>query len=375
MLLMLVVLGASTVSSIKSSSVLSNAPSTDVQCPLASELYETFGAQLDWSPSPPEHNCSQTACSWEGISCDSSGFITSIIIRQPVVGHFPSRITLAPQLQTISFAAFSNLQNSSIPESICQNSMLGVLQAPSCELSGSLFPCLFQYNMLSVILPGNHLEGVIPPLSSRLFLVSLSQNRLSGPFPFSYLNATSLLFFDISHNQLGGPLPESFDLYSNDQEQQLFLNNNRFTGAYPEMLPFSGLGQRAENPSYLSSSSLTIDLRNNLFDCPPPPGCGLYCLPCVDQLSSTAPLVGGLTALVVTLSLALLSVLVLAGWTRRREVRRERSCGSHSSSAETAHTTTTTTTATATTTETTPLLQVREDCGLIPLMDECSPDG
>jgi len=202
----------------------------------------------------------------------------------------------------------------------------------------------------------------------------LARNQLTGSFPETFSNATSLIFLDVSYNMLEGPLPASLGQDVILNAKQLFVNNNRLTGGYPTGL--SALyGTVTYEPYGASSSNLALDLRNNLFDCPPPPGCGLYCLPCVDQLSSTAPLVGGLTALVVTLSLALLSVLVLAGWTRRREVRRERSCGSHSSSAETAHTTTTTTTATATTTETTPLLQVREDCGLIPLMDECSPDG
>lgn len=96
----------------------------------------------------------------------------------------------------------------SLPPSLI-NTTVNDLYAPSCNLSGSIPPELFQLPYLrNLDLSGNQLTGKLPPFGALPYLtfLDLRNNQLSGTIPASYANLTKL--------------------------QQLYLQDNAFAPSY-----------------------------------------------------------------------------------------------------------------------------------------------
>ncbi|CAN6483279.1 unnamed protein product [Victoria cruziana] len=103
-------------------------------------------------------------------------------------------------------------------------------------------------------LPGVGLSGSLPPNTlsrlTKLQILSLRSNSISGPFPNDFLNLTSLVSLHLQDNNFSGPLPSDFSPW----KKMVFLNlsNNSFDGSIPYSL---------SNLTQLTG----LDLENNLL--------------------------------------------------------------------------------------------------------------
>ncbi|KAL6012779.1 hypothetical protein ACLOJK_003268 [Asimina triloba] len=125
---------------------------------------------------------------------------------------------------------------------------LKYLGMSGCNL-GPYFPAWIrtQKNLRYLNLRHTGISGTIPDwfkeITSRLHLLRLSDNRISGEIPRS-LNFNTYSTVYLSNNQLGGPFPfSSFNFGSLD------LSNNNFSGPIPQ-----DIGETFPDPKYLSLS-------------------------------------------------------------------------------------------------------------------------
>ncbi|XP_047325361.1 receptor-like protein kinase HSL1 [Impatiens glandulifera] len=224
-----------------------------------------------------------TACNWEGITCDpSTGSVTAVNLSNTnIAGLFPSVVCRLSSLTILSFS--NNFINSTLPElsacislehlNLADNLLSGSLPSSLADLpnlkyldlSGNNFsgdiPASFgHFQKLEVIsLVQNLLDGTIPPFLgniSTLKQLNLSYNpfapgsippeigiltnleilwltdcNLVGPIPDSLGRLTRLVDLDLASNRLNGPIPSSFTWLTSVIQIELY--NNSLTGQLP----------------------------------------------------------------------------------------------------------------------------------------------
>ncbi|PHT96558.1 hypothetical protein BC332_34517 [Capsicum chinense] len=211
---------------------------------------------------------------------------------------FPIWIRYLTKLQTLTFrrAGFSDI----LPDWLWDmNWELEELDFGYNQLRGRVPTTLKFKPEATVYLMSNFFEGPIPPWSSNVVSISLSNNLFSGPVPFdighrypdltdldlsqnslngtiplSISKITSLVTLILSNNHLTGEIPDIWDqvpiLYTLD------LSNNSFTGRVPSTLGIlNSLRFLMLSNNHLSgefplgfqnfSSMITLDLGNNQF--------------------------------------------------------------------------------------------------------------
>ncbi|XP_027173703.1 receptor-like protein 7 [Coffea eugenioides] len=95
-----------------------------------------------------------------------------------------------------------------IPLSLCNASLLEVLDLSGNSLSSSIPSCLIEKSRSLVVLDlhGNKLSGNIPdtfPRDCKLETLDLSFNQLEGKVPESLVNCTKLTALNLGHNRIG----------------------------------------------------------------------------------------------------------------------------------------------------------------------------
>jgi hypothetical protein len=96
---------------------------------------------------------------------------------------------------------------------------------------------LFHIGYLSLHM--NHLEGTIPSnMNLRdLFYIDLSFNNLTGSIPIDWIEGRNILsglhHLYLDHNMMSGSLPTTLPTIGNGRLEQMFLDDNRFTGVFP----------------------------------------------------------------------------------------------------------------------------------------------
>ncbi|KAM0975321.1 hypothetical protein ACFX13_018660 [Malus domestica] len=160
---------------------------------------------------------SSDCCSaWEGVACDPSGRLKSLIYLDlsgnRISGRLPQSIVAVSQLGLLYLS--HNQLNGSIP----------------CSISGlnSLLFCQLSQNKLAGALPAS--PGQLPKIE-RLFF---ENNKLSGKLPaiIGHLAILTDIFF--SNNRFTGKIPSSFSNLHN--LQTVDLSTNRFIGQIPPQL-------------------------------------------------------------------------------------------------------------------------------------------
>ncbi|XP_022847252.1 probably inactive leucine-rich repeat receptor-like protein kinase At2g25790 [Olea europaea var. sylvestris] len=194
------------------------------------------------------------------------------ISRNMISGEIPATLVQLPRLQTLDLCF--NQITGSIPSSIGTLPTLSNVILSHNRLSGSV-PPFVSHSLTRLDLKNNNLSGLLSPISlpPSLQYLSLSSNRLAGPVDRLLSRLNRLNFLDLSVNQFSGfipgniftfpitslqlqrnqfsgpvqPLDEvtitSVDLSFNrlfgqisprlSTVQNLYLNNNRFTGLVP----------------------------------------------------------------------------------------------------------------------------------------------
>ncbi|KAK3018312.1 hypothetical protein RJ639_002930 [Escallonia herrerae] len=174
-------------------------------------------------------------------------------------GEIPSEITELKHLRNISL--YNNQFSGVIPQGFGINSSLIVVDFMNNSFTGRIPPNLcFRKQLQRLILGLNYLEGNIPSdvgscsTLTRLILkqnnltgilpkfvknpnfsfMDLSENRISGEFPFSFQNLTNITSINLSANKLSGLIPtELGDLVD---LQGLNLSHNDLEGPLPSQL-------------------------------------------------------------------------------------------------------------------------------------------
>ncbi|KAJ6303461.1 hypothetical protein OIU77_017358 [Salix suchowensis] len=134
---------------------------------------------------------------------------------------------------TLFFSLSNNHLTGAIPQSICNNDWLHVLDLSNNSLSGTIPSCLIEgTKTLRVLnLRRNNFDGFIPdkfPRSCVLKTLDLSGNNLQGKVPKSLANCTTLEVLDLGNNQINDSFPCL--LKSISSFRVLILRNNMFSG-------------------------------------------------------------------------------------------------------------------------------------------------
>ncbi|KAE8689110.1 Transducin family protein / WD-40 repeat family protein isoform 1 [Hibiscus syriacus] len=165
-----------------------------------------------------------------------------------LTGEIPRSIGTLPELSNVILC--HNHLSGSVPPFLSR--VLTRLDLKHNALTGSLAPDSLPPSLQSLSLSWNQLSGPVDRLLSRLDQLSfldLSLNKFTGPipcrlfsFPITNLQLERNLFsgsvqpadqvtistVDLSHNRLSGQISPMFSTVQN-----LYLNNNRFTGKVP----------------------------------------------------------------------------------------------------------------------------------------------
>ncbi|TQD83245.1 hypothetical protein C1H46_031208 [Malus baccata] len=115
-------------------------------------------------------------------------------------------------MDTVFFSLASNKLNGSIPESMCTEPYLQVLDLSNNSLSGPIPQCL-------------------TTISGTLAVLNLRRNRLAGSFPDGFPQHCSLKTLDLNGNQIEGQFPKS--LGNCRMLEVLNIGNNQIRDIYP----------------------------------------------------------------------------------------------------------------------------------------------
>nr|GEW73337.1 hypothetical protein [Tanacetum cinerariifolium] len=179
---------------------------------------------------------------------------------------------------------------------------LGTGLSDSPGLAGTISDSIYNLTELTqlILYPGI-VTGFIPPeigsKCSKLRVLSLTNNRLTGSIPDSLSDLQNLHTLDLSHNRLTGPVPPSLqkmkvmvlaynrlagkipDFSGESEVMHLDLRNNMFSGSLPENMPLSvrylslsSNGLWGPVDSVRSENLVYLDLSMNKFSGPVPVG-------------------------------------------------------------------------------------------------------
>lgn len=223
------------------------------------------GLPSSWARSPDNKT---SPCSWEGIGCNSLGWVTHINLtnfglqgtldgfnlsslptlssldlhENELSGKIPPGIfTSLPRLTFLNLG--SNQFSGNIPREVGSARRLSVLRLSDNHLAGSIPLSIGNLTNLSLLYLGNnHLSGSMPPEIGKLRSLGelrLNLNNLTGSIPASIGNLTNLTVLSLYGNQLSGPLPREINYLRH--LILFFLSNNTISGFLPENICQGGI--------------------------------------------------------------------------------------------------------------------------------------
>ncbi|XP_077233996.1 leucine-rich receptor-like protein kinase family protein [Tasmannia lanceolata] len=248
-------------------------------------------------------NASTNHCTWNGVSCDSSGrFVVSLDLSDmnlngvlsPDVGHLRGLINLSltvnnfsgqipPELSRLSNLRFLNLSNNAFngtfPSQLSRLKNLEVLDLYNNNLSGLLpVEVTEMTNLRHLHLGGNFFEGSIPPEYGRwefLEYLAVSGNELTGTIPAEIGNLTKLRELYLGYyNVYQGGIPVEFGNLT--ELVRVDMANCGLSGEIPAelgklqnldtlFLQVNGLSGKITPEIGLLQSLKSMDLSNNML--------------------------------------------------------------------------------------------------------------
>ncbi|CAI6001337.1 unnamed protein product, partial [Closterium sp. NIES-64] len=170
----------------------------------------------------------------EGVTCDSSGMITSIDLTSTTLdGSIPNSISSLTSLKTL---AMSNCGlKGSIPAEILSLVSLKIFNVTNNQLAGPIPAAIGKLtNLNELSVRKNALNGSIPDsivFLSGLNFLSLSHNNFTGSIPNQISKISFVDYLSFAMNRLTGPIPDSISKL--DQLSFLSLASNNLTGSIP----------------------------------------------------------------------------------------------------------------------------------------------
>ncbi|KAK7819792.1 mdis1-interacting receptor like kinase 2 [Quercus suber] len=204
-------------------------------------------------------------CKWNEIECNDGGSVTGIFMDDIYLGD--------NNIWKFNFSSFKNLVSlslwntglrGSIPQQIGTLSKLILLDLSSNNLTGHLPLFLTNLTQLeSFYIYQILISGPIPEELGNiknLQILYLGYNKLTGLIPSALGHLTNLRVLYLSSNMITGSIPNKLGDLKN--LQVLFLGNNKLTGLIP-----SALGHLTNlRGLYLSSNMITGSIPNKLGD-------------------------------------------------------------------------------------------------------------
>ncbi|KAK6916761.1 Leucine-rich repeat [Dillenia turbinata] len=190
--------------------------SPSIQACTQQDYNSLISFSLDNSPqsNPLTWNSTTDCCKWEGIVCDSNGYVTHLSL--PYRGL---QGDLSPSLENLTHLTYLNLSHNSL----------------SGSLSVNFFDSLTNLEILDLCF--NTLSGELPSsLPSSINTIDLSTNHFNGTIQTSFLQpAQNLSSFNVSNNSFTGSIPSS--ICSNSSSIRLLdFSSNHFSGGIPQGL-------------------------------------------------------------------------------------------------------------------------------------------
>lgn len=177
---------------------------------------------------------SVTFCNWNGISCQNSTHVNAIeLSAKNISGKISSSIFHLPHVESINLS--SNQLSGEIPSDIFSSSnSLRFLNLSNNNFTGPVpIGSLSRLEILD--LSNNMLSGKIPEeigSFSGLKVLDLGGNVLVGEIPLSISNITSLQIFTLASNQLIGSIPREIGQLRN--LKWIYLGYNNLSGEIPK---------------------------------------------------------------------------------------------------------------------------------------------
>ncbi|KZV43309.1 LRR receptor-like serine/threonine-protein kinase EFR [Dorcoceras hygrometricum] len=186
---------------------------------------DPFGSLRSW-------NETDHFCDWEGILCSRRHRGRVVSINLSFYGEIPEEFGRLRQLEVVEFS--NNSFSGEIPRNLSTCSNLYYLNLIDNQLEGTRGLTLPKLKELN--LAGNDFDGNVPvSLSNVSFLERLSLsskgNDFYGAIPKSVSNCTRLLILALSSNYLSGQIPQ--ELATLSSIWSIDLSRNDFTGSIP----------------------------------------------------------------------------------------------------------------------------------------------
>ena len=160
-------------------------------------------------------NTGSPYCTWEGVTCDGAGHVTSLILYK---NHLEG--TIPPAIGDLVYLQSLNLSNDpSCPKGGCQGDA-GRISGPIPAEIGKLV------NLQELNLSYNGLSNIPPEISNLVNLqtLDLEVNWLNGPIPPYLGNLVKLEQLILWGNFFSGPIPAELSNLSNLNVLHLALN-------------------------------------------------------------------------------------------------------------------------------------------------------
>ncbi|OCF77612.1 hypothetical protein I204_01604 [Kwoniella mangroviensis CBS 8886] len=185
---------------------------------------------------------------WSGISCDSRGRITGLLLQYPNVPDvLPESISNIWALEAIHIMGNSSVPTGKFPSNILSSQNIKTIDLEYTALSGPIDQLSFSTakNLNTLVLVNNpNLGNTLPDLSGNTALLTLAVTGQSLVDAKTDKLPSGITYLDLSYNSLSGTIPNLSQLSSLNT---LFLQNNKY----------------ATSPSTLPSSIVSLSLTSN----------------------------------------------------------------------------------------------------------------